>query len=300
MLIHYLLRAGTKAKQIEPNCCVIERVKLGYLLMTDDSEEPTLEEKIAQIAYRFYEPQNTGILGSLSSPFDITKPNIHDSKSEFELEKTSVLEAIASAENIRNLILLCVEKDDEPSKAMANRVRKFVDDNALKQSSRNSSESVVDFIRQSACREGLSGNVLLIMDKYLSYLKELLEILEQQEIEFWSNNHRPPNHFARIIALRFARLIAKKTGKKPTFGTSREGQHPSTDFGRALEEIFELLEVNSDVKRAARWAISELKAEDCTDATVRVPGSLPSLGIFAQNSNALSNLLIQNSIKKGN
>ena len=65
-----------------------------------------------------------------------------------------------------------------------------------------------------------------------------------------------------MIALRFARLFANKTGKRPTFGISSEGAHPSTDFGRAIEQVFAILEIKADVRKAAEWALSHLTEQD--------------------------------------
>jgi hypothetical protein len=62
--------------------------------------------------------------------------------------------------------------------------------------------------------------------------------------------------------LRFAKHFAKLRKQKPTFGTSSDGDHPSTDYGRALEEVFEILGIESNVRRAAEWAISQLVDDD--------------------------------------
>jgi len=228
----------------------------------ENTEKPSVNEQIWEIALRFYDPGQISLLEKSSAPFDISKPNIHNSKAEFELEKSNVEHAIECADFLQGLILAVVQEDDVEKHAMAKRVKKFVDAAAQKQNFPKRSDSVHLSLRKTASHEGLNLSLIYILDDYVSHLRELHEILVQQEIDFWSDSHRPPNHHARIIALRFARLIARKTRKKPTFGTARDGNHPSTDFGRAIEEIFELLEIQGDFKRATRWAISELKDSD--------------------------------------
>lgn len=74
--------------------------------------------------------------------------------------------------------------------------------------------------------------------------------------------NRSPNYYARTIALRLARLYAKEMGHRPTLGISREGNFPSTDFGRALEEVFTILNITASFRNAARWAIEQLTDED--------------------------------------
>lgn len=62
--------------------------------------------------------------------------------------------------------------------------------------------------------------------------------------------------------MRFARLYARETSKRPTFGISSQGNHPSTEFGRALEQVFEILNIKANVRNAAVWAIDQLSEDD--------------------------------------
>jgi len=101
----------------------------------------------------------------------------------------------------------------------------------------------------------------MFADMALAYRQRLNE-LQDQEKQFWTIQHRAPNHPARTIALRFARSFARQTGKRPTFGTSNLGEHPSTDFGRALEEVFEMLGIRANLRETATWAIDQLTEPD--------------------------------------
>ncbi len=76
--------------------------------------------------------------------------------------------------------------------------------------------------------------------------------LDLQEIPFWNAPSRPLNHFAQSIY--------RNTGDIPTFGTASDGNHLSTDFGRALEEVFEFLGINSRVRNPAVWALDQMKS----------------------------------------
>ena len=117
-------------------------------------------------------------------------------------------------------------------------------------------------IRKNKADTGLWHNSLWALSDLLFELDERHKELRDQEKQFWTVSHRAPNYYARAIALRLARLYAMEKGKRPTFGTARDGGHPSTDFGRALEEVFAVLEVRASVKGAAKWAIEQLTDDD--------------------------------------
>lgn len=88
------------------------------------------------------------------------------------------------------------------------------------------------------------------------------EELEEQRDKFWNKPHRAPDYYARAIANRLAKLYAQKTGKRPTSGSSGVNGEASTGFTKALEQIFQLLEIKSGPRSPADWAIKNLKDED--------------------------------------
>ena len=93
-----------------------------------------------------------------------------------------------------------------------------------------------------------------------AYQAVLDQLLAQQEM-FWSMPNRPPDHFARHIALRFARLFHEHTGNTPTLGTSSQGGHPSTKYSLALEEIYKILDIERDLRTPAEWALAQFEKE---------------------------------------
>ena len=117
-------------------------------------------------------------------------------------------------------------------------------------------------IRKNAADAGLTYCLIFLLMDLIKDLNQRRQELENQGAAFWNLSGRAPNYYARTIALRFARVIARETGMKPTFGTARDGGHPSTEFGRALEQVFETLEIKASVRNAAKWAIDQLTEED--------------------------------------
>lgn len=220
------------------------------------------EERIRAIADRFLDRAGVASLSRFESPFDVAKPNLHDNKPDFLAEQTTVLTAISQAEGLLDL-LIASHRDGAVSSEVGERLNTFVDLQARKASRNFSVVTAYELVRRNAAEVGLTSSLAMQLIDLKTTLEARKQELSDQESEFWSGKSRPPNHYARTIALRFARLVARKTNAKPTFGTSRDGSHPSTEFGRALEEIYEVLEIRSNVKNAAVWAISQLTDEDC-------------------------------------
>lgn len=228
-------------------------------------ENNELDEKLSAIVERFYTPMPVGLLGSIGPPFDVSKPNFHDNKQDFSAEMSAV---VAGLKNVDGLLeLLAAGFRDGPVDAeVSDRLREYLDANARKESRNQKMETGYEIVRRNSSEIGLTLCMAVqLIDLRRGLRTRKVELMDQEK-EFWSGKSRPPNHFARTIALRFARCIASNTQQKPTFGTSRDGGHPSTDFGRALEEIFSLLKIKANVKNAATWAINQL-----TEADVQPP-----------------------------
>src|SRR3989338_477695 len=121
----------------------------------------------------------------------------------------------------------------------------------------SSRDLAIQNIRETGFFEGSRE---ILRDMVLAY-QAILEQLTAQEEMFWSMSHRPPDHFAHIIALRFARLFHRYTGNRPTLGTSSQGGHSSTKFGLVLEEIFRILEIKRDIRLPAERAIAQFDKE---------------------------------------
>ena len=213
------------------------------------------------------------ILGRTGPPFDIDKPNIHNSKAEFLAELDTVREARSHVGKAFDLLIF-QKKDVEPTrKLMLSRLAEALDEGARRRFAKMKPESIDELVRKNAAETGLHLHAMWTLLDLINELDDRLKELRDQKRDFWSSPNRPPNHYARTIALRLARLYARETQKKPTFGLARDGGHPSTDFGRGLEEVFALLGIKARVRRPAEWAIAQLTDDD-TKPQVNMLGGL--------------------------
>jgi len=233
----------------------VEAVK--KLIELDEALFPESEDANALNMHR---PRRT-ILSS-GPPFDISRPNIHDSKAEFLREREAVEAAIESCDRLTHLLLGNEQEDAPEHIKMTERLMQATDAIALRNLENNPPSTVLGLIRKNAVDSGLSRSFVMLTLSMQASLSQRLTELNDQELQFWNVSNRPPNYFARAIALRFARHFARHRQTRPTFGNERGGNEPSTDYGRALAEIFEILEIKASVKNAARWALEQLKDED--------------------------------------
>lgn len=225
-------------------------------------EENDKIDRLWDIARRFEISRPTGILTSSSPPFDISQPNFHASKAEFSAELQAVEKALKDAESLVSFLAAPYREEDN-LKAVATPVRNAINDHARDAARAVYPKSPGDLIQKNAREMDLSLSTAVLLIDVHNALISRLDQLKDQERTYWDVKGRAPNHYARAIALRFARLVAKHTGNRPTVGVSREGNFPSTDFGRALEEIFELLNINAVFRRHAQWAVAELTDDEC-------------------------------------
>lgn len=218
-------------------------------------------DRLNEIAGRFFDLQPNALAWDSGPPFDVSKPNLHDNKADF-LAEVAHVDALVKALQTATDLLRAGFMHDHADHNAALAVSQFVDGKIGWELQSLEVTYLSDLVLHSAAKAGLTICTTLSMFRMLDGLVARKQELESQRNDFWGGQGRSPNHYARAIALRFARLIARKTGKKPTFGTSRDGGHPSTEFGRALEEIFEILGVNATVKHPATWALKQLTEDD--------------------------------------
>lgn len=219
-------------------------------------------DRLWEVAARFGVKRSSyTLLGQAAAPFDISKPNQHDSKGEFLAEEAAV---DAINEHCRGLLHQLLGREDESMEAEQARKNLvlLLDDKVRRRNSRTAPDSIITFLRKGASEISASSLIALLLVDMIQELWDRKRELHDQETEFWSGGHRPPNHWARTIALRFARFVARQTGKRPTIGVARDGGHPSTEYGRALEEVFAILGIVANVRNAGRWAISQLTDDD--------------------------------------
>jgi hypothetical protein len=264
---------------LKETSCKPERVLASYLLMTNEE----IREKIGAVLEPFVPPGSVG-LGAVPYPLlDTSKPNIHDNKEEFLAEKSAVEGAIQNARALIGLFYAKVDDDaDDQLAKISKRIGALVDKATRDRTKNQKAENASDLIRKNANEISTTFAVLFLLSDTVRELNTILQELQDQERFFWSGKSRPPNYYARTIALRVARLVARHSGKYPTNGKSREGNHPSTDFGRSLEEIFNILGIKAHFLGPGKWAVGQLTDEDL----VQPFNALAGLGKASEGKNS--------------
>ncbi|WP_143514661.1 hypothetical protein [Primorskyibacter flagellatus] len=143
----------------------------------------------------------------------------------------------------------------------------YVDSEARRYAAKRMVEDPTDLVIDGAAKVGAWGSSATLLGGIQRLAERRRADLDARLEKTWSKRGRPPNAYARTIALRLAKLVAGRTGRKPTLGTASDGGHPSTDYGRALEETFEALEIKGEIRRPGEWALKQLTDEDI----VRLP-----------------------------
>lgn len=213
---------------------------------------------INAIAARFGVREPRGVIPGRYPAFDLSNPVFHSSKTEFLTEKSGVDNAI---EHIDGIFHALVGRDGQ-SAPYRTELRAWLDADARQLRTHEPVGSVLELVSGIIADAGQTYATLGALIGLGRSLEHRKQELERQEREYWNVRGRPPNHHARAIALRFAKVVARATRKRPTYGTARDGGHPSTEFSRALEEIYRLLEIEADVKNNAKWAVMQLTDDD--------------------------------------
>lgn len=231
-----------------------------------ETGEPDQSDQIFGIVERMLQPLGVAYLRPVKSmlgsttPFDFSKPNEHDSKAEFLREQKVVSESL---DHLTKLLKLMVSRDDEGEHAATmKRIKPIVDYKLFSNAPRAYIDNPVELIRKNVADVGgFTASMFVLMD-LRSVLSDRLVELQNQEQQFWSMSHRPPDHYARAIALRLARVYCNETGQRPTLGTSGETGDPSTSYSRALKEVFDVLGISTAVRTPAEWALGQLTEQD--------------------------------------
>lgn len=233
--------------------------------MLDETKTEALNAAVSRLIGREAKPLN--LLGGYMPVIDVSRANLHESKKEFLVELAAVQAVVDNLESIIEHIVPNEEKIGPEKKAMLDRLQSAIEAKALQQNRHRSLNTAGDLALKNIFDTGFYyGSMRLIIAMFVIYRERLSE-LKDQEKQFWTVSSRPPNYYARSMALRLARLYAREKGQRPTFGMSREGNFPSTDFGRALEEVFRILDIKASVRNAATWALNQLSDDDLKPAT---------------------------------
>ena len=227
--------------------------------MQDKEQDNKIQEIVRDFIGEDSELAKTSIYPWFTT-LDTSKPNIHDNKKDFLLELDAVKQVIEGTNEVLRHIL--PSKSDTRQETMTKRLGAAIDKTAMQSLGPAVEHAGYELALDNIVQTGFHFNSMHLMLKMVVFYEERLRELEEQQAEFWDVTNRPPNHYARTIALRLARLYAQHHYSKPTFGTSRDGGHPSTEFGRALEQIYLILDIDARVPNAAKWAVDQLTEKD--------------------------------------
>lgn len=246
--------------------------------------------------------KNPNALAGFADPFDVTPPNQHENKQEFLAEKNAVEAALGHIQGLIDAIVPDKNASEERRSAII-RVRESINEGARKKAVQKEFESVFDLITKNAMEHNLYFHTFIMTLESKFQLDQRLEELNDQEQEFWSVSHRAPNYHARFVALRLARLYSQTNGEKPTVGVARDGGHPSTEYTRALEQVFEVLDIKAHVRGPAKWAVEQLTDDDLKPPeNYRMGGILGAAGLlggFAPQSEPTLGGLLAGKAKDG-
>lgn len=207
---------------------VIEREKIDKLNELADSLSATGKGKFH---------------GRETPPFDISQPNLHDTKAEYLAELATVSSALKHVEALIELFRARdAEIDTENAvhlAGVANALNLAVRNGTRKKKIREgrSRDLVVQNFRDTGFVENFTA---VLIDMELG-LRNRLADLKDQEALFWTSANRSKNPYPCTIALRFARFYMSQTGKLPKFGTTNHDGKASTIFANHLFDVFNIL-----------------------------------------------------------
>lgn len=203
-------------------------------------------------------PRGRATLIGPFEPFDVSKPNQHDSKAEFQREFEAV-ETILG--HVKEIVFQLYKGGDEHAVTLE-RLRPIIDQKFRVRAPKGEVNEAIDLVRKCVADVGGSYAITMIMLDFWASLEDRFNELKDQKSKFWSLSHRAPDYHARSLALRLAKLFARETGERPTTGTSGETGEPSTSFSRALAEVFEILGIKSGIRGPAEWSVNEIVEDD--------------------------------------
>lgn len=234
----------------------------------DDSvlTEPSVPELIREAVHEMLAPYGKrgperGLFSdSQWTPFDISKPNQHDTKADYLRERELVETCIKHLDGVFE-VLLPVIKDEETRMHVQSAWTR--QDGSLRESVGGKDlDSVSALVLKNAVDVGATNSLLHLSYEYRASLRSRLKELDEQRDRYWNIKHRAPDYYAREIALRLARLFTREVGERPTLGTSAIDGQPSTSYARALAKVFETLEIKTNPRSPAEWAVGQIKESD--------------------------------------
>lgn len=237
---------------------------------TRETDEPDESEQLHRIVDRTLKPFGKtsprlgfGLLGP-PAPLDISKPNEHDNKAEFQREKEAIE---ATRQHVDALFQILVPDKADPEKMeLSKRFYPILTSKLQSVVASHPIDGVTGLIRRNIAEFGAMPSILWLLMDLSEALKMRAVELQDQEEKFWNVSNRGPDYHARAVALRLAKLYARETGQRPTFGASGITGDPSTTYSRALRDIFKIAGIKGRVRTYAEWAVHQLKDGDLRPA----------------------------------
>lgn len=228
----------------------------------------TLEDQLNRIVDKMLEPYGKkrprsefrNALAGPQYPFDISKPNQHDSKAEFQLEYDAVNAGIVHTKGL--LEALFPQSEVDAVTKTRDRLRSIINSKMKVRAPRSNLNESLNLVRKNVSDVGAYPASIFVLLDLQNVLLDRLQELDSQKEQFWNLPHRAPDYYARAIALRLGQLFASETGTRPTYGTSGETGEPSTTYMRALRDVFAALEIHNQERGYAEWAVQQISEED--------------------------------------
>ncbi|CTQ56329.1 hypothetical protein LP7551_04889 [Roseibium album] len=215
-------------------------------------------------------PRTHGIMQrKLKTPFDTSRPNQHDTKSDFQAEYEAITTCLEGLKIVFGAALPDNFKNKDKAKDKEHvwrNMKRYVDEKFRVNEKLHERSEALDLILNNIADIGGFSTSLMTTFALQTALEARKKELDHQEKRFWNLGHRAPDYYARAIALRLAKLYANETGKKPTYGTSGETGEPSTTYTKTLPKVFELLEIKGGGSTYAQWAIGKISDDDLNDS----------------------------------
>ncbi|QGX97469.1 hypothetical protein EI983_03910 [Roseovarius faecimaris] len=261
---------------------------IQYTFMQGSSGELSeleVSERLHAIVDEMLEPfgkaslRMTGLnaLAPPQPPIDIAKPNQHDNKAEFQHEQRIVETSIKLMSELAEL--LAPQSDASDQKEMIARLVPVIDQKMRTSKLYTTPKMALDLISKSAADVGgYYSFYILILDTWTAFNARQAE-LKQQEEKFWNLPHRAPDYYARSIAVRLAKLYAKETLQRPTYGSAGSTGNPSTAYARALRKTFDVLGIRAGIRNHAEYAIDQITEDDLKQQTGLLGGFLGLAGM---------------------
>tara|TARA_R100000988_G_C3965128_1_gene148388 strand:- start:104 stop:898 length:795 start_codon:yes stop_codon:yes gene_type:complete len=189
-------------------------------------------------------------------PFLLDRPTMHASRSDFEAELAVASELSKGINSILKLY-----EDDARLDALGS-LRELLDEAARQDygpTPHSSPNEIVEIVMRHA---GVMSTTLIGLTITALELRKRLGALEEEKRVLRGGAHKPSDLHARALALRLAKFYASQTGLRPTSRTTDRSRGATTSFALALDELFDLVDIDTGTRSPMGWAIRNIEDDD--------------------------------------